>query len=148
MSIFNKQYNIYLAGKMQGLTPREMNLWRTVIVKSLTERAEGKGYKLTFFNPCEHYNFETKGYLSDKEVMDYDLCALEHSDIVIVNCKGVKTSNGTVMEIFDAWNKHIPILAFHGTEEDEKHPWIERCITRHDNSMADMLEYFDEFYLI
>ena len=34
--------------------------------------------------------------------MDYDLFHVEHSDFLIVNAKGLSTSSGTQIEIYDA----------------------------------------------
>lgn len=102
MSILNKKYQIYLGGKMSGLSFDEMNSWRVEAKEKIENMSELTGYRCSVFNPCDYYNFEQKLQQSEEEVMDYDLFHVEHSDFLIVNAKGLSTSSGTQIEIYDA----------------------------------------------
>lgn len=128
MGIIDKKWQIYLGGQMSGLSYDKMNQWRAETKKKILMMSEETDYHVSVINPVDFYNFERVEYQSQKEVMDYDLFHVEHSDFLIVNAEGLEDSKGTIMEIFDAWVHKIPIFVF-GTYVN-RHPWIERCITR------------------
>ena len=146
MGIIDKKWQIYLGGKMSGLSYDEMNSWRIDAKEKLKRTAELTGYKCKVFSPCDFYNFESKMYQSEKEVMDYDLFHVEHSDFLIVNALGLSTSSGTQIEIYDAWIHKIPVFVF--GQYDNKHPWIERCITRFEVDLNHVITYLKDFYFI
>lgn len=146
MSIIDKKWQIYLGGKMSGLSYDEMNSWRIDAKEKIEKMSELTGYKCKVFNPCNHYNFEQKMQQSEEEVMDYDLFHVEHSDFIIVNAEGLSTSSGTQIEIYDAWINKIPVLVF--GIYDNKHPWIERCITRFEPDIEHVINYLKDFYFI
>ncbi len=146
MSIIDKKWQIYLGGKMSGLSYEEMNLWRVDAKEKLNKMTELTGYKCKVFNPCDFYNFESKRHQSEEEIMDYDLFHVEHSDFLIVNAGGLSTSSGTQIEIYDAWIHKIPVFVF--GKYDNKHPWIERCVTRFETDIDNVVEYLKDFYFI
>lgn len=76
--------------------------------------------------------------------MDFDLRHVENSDFLIVNGDHLDTSTGTQIEIFHAWKHGIPVYLF--GEYQNPHPWVQRCITRTEPTMADVVMYIEEFY--
>lgn len=140
-----KKIQIYLAGKMTGLTYKEMNQWREDF---LTTVVEYDFYdKFHCINPVLYFNFEEKRYQSDKEVMDFDLRKVSSSDIIVVNLQGLNDSIGTCIELYEAYKRGIPILAI-GDDDTytNLHPWLKVFITRHDHSYREVIEYINDFY--
>lgn len=131
---------------MQGLTYNEMNEWRYAAKEMIAELADNTDYKVTVVNPVDFYNFESVEYQSDAEVMDYDLFHVEHSDFLIVNGDGLNDSKGTILEIFDAWQHGIPVFVF--GDYKHPHPWIERCVTRFESTLTDVILYLNKFYFV
>lgn len=145
-----KHLKIYLAGKMSGLTFDEMNEWRKELKRKLLAASEYAGYNVTVVNPVDYYNFEDIKYQSEREVEDYDLAHVVSSDIVIVNVKGLDSSDGTKIELHDAnYHNRIPVIAL---DESYKccdlHPWIKRDITRVEHTMENLVQYIKDFYMI
>lgn len=148
MAVSNKEWQYYLAGKMDGLTFNEMNQWREEAALKLKVLSETSGYKCTVINPCDFYNpVEDVRYQTDEEVMDYDINHLENSDFVIVNADGLGTSTGTQIEIFDAWKNNIPVFVF-GVGRGVIHPWLERCVTRFEPNLDYLITYLTDFYYV
>lgn len=140
---------IYLAGKMSGLTFNEMNEWRKDIKSIIEKYASYVGVDVNVINPVDYFNFEEKRYKSELEVMKFDLNKVKNSDIIVVNMKGLNTSIGTCIELYEAYKRDIPVLAFGSEEEyNELHPWIQCFITRHDDSYNNTAFYISEFYMM
>lgn len=146
MSVLDKKYQIYLAGKMSGLSYDDMNQWRLDMKRKLLELASLSNYRVSVINPVDFYNFESVQYQSDAEVMDYDLSHVAHSNFIIVNCENLSTSIDTNLEIYDAWTRKIPLFAF--GDYKHPHPWIERCIRRFEPDMDAIITYLRDFYFI
>ena len=144
----SKELTIYLAGAMTGLTFEEMNTWRENVKILLNEREELKDITLDVINPVMYFNFDKKIHQTEMEVMKFDLAKVKSSDIVIVNMNGLNTSIGTCIELYEAFKQEIPVLAF-GDDNlfNGLHPWIQNCITRHDETYFDTVNYIEDFYL-
>lgn len=141
---------IYAAGKMSGLDLSEMNEWRVNLKNILDKLVELKdNYEINFINPVDFYNFDNKAHKTEKEIMLFDLAHVKSSDIIIVNLDGVNTSIGTCIELYEAYKREIPILAF-GTDEiyEQIHPWIKECITRVESSIIGLCNYIFDFYMV
>ena len=65
MGIVDKKWQIYLAGKMSGLSFEEMYNWREDAKSRLLSMSNNAGYRLTVINPVDFYNFEK--YIESKE---------------------------------------------------------------------------------
>lgn len=143
MGMIDRKWQIYLAGKMGGLSFDEMNNWRLDAKRKLLTVATETDCKITVINPVDYYNFESVEYQTQEEVMDYDLFHVEHSDFLIVNGEGLDSSIGTIMEIYDAWNHKIPVFVF---GKHPTHPWIERCVTRFEKDIDSIISYLTKFY--
>ena len=149
MGDLNKALKIYLAGKMSGLEFDEMYEWRKHLREKLLTCADCASYKLSVINPVVYFNFENERYQSEKEVMDYDLAHVSTSDIIIVNLDGLNTSDGTKYELKEAYDNGIPVIAFGENDIYEKlHPWTKLYITRHEDTVENVIEYIQEFYMI
>ena len=146
MGIANKKWQIYLGGKMSGLSFNDMNTWRKDAKQKISDMAEIAGYSAIVINPVDFYNFENEKYQSQAEVMDYDLFHVKNSDFLIINADGLNSSVGTIMEIFCAWKNSSLIFVF--GEYKNRHPWIERCVTRFEDDVDGVIDYLKEFYFI
>lgn len=144
-----REMKIYLCGKMSGLTFKEMNRWRELVKHELKQKniALGNHIDLKTVNPVDYYNFQEHIEQSNKEVMQYDLRHVKTSDLVIANVNGLDTSIGSIIEIYEAYSKGIPVISL-GEKRvyDKLHPWIKECIMRHEDSIADLISYISEFY--
>lgn len=143
---------IYLAGKMSGLTYEEMNEWRENIKRSIEKEADlvGLKNKVSVINPVDYYNFENCRHQTESEVEDYDLAHVISSNIIVVNLKGLNSSDGTKIELHDAnYNNKIPVIAFGEKKLYENlHPWVKRDITRVEENENDVVSYIRDFYMI
>lgn len=143
-----KELTIYEAGKMSGLGLQQMITWRIELTKELEDVAEIVGVKINAVNPVNYFNFVQKRHQTKSEIMKFDLSKVKHSDIVVVNMDGLNTSIGTCIELYEAYKKEIPVLAFGSNElYEELHPWIQCCITRHDETYKDTVNYIKDFYM-
>lgn len=142
-----RDLQIYLSGKMFGLTKEEMNSWREQFIQIISPCADNYDVRLNCVNPCKYYNFEEKRQQSEMEVMKFDLNRVYESKVLIVNLDGLSSSIGTIIECYEAWSWDIPVLAFGEYSTYEAlHPWIKNCITRCDPSMLETIEYIKDFY--
>lgn len=99
-------------------------------------------------NPVCYYNFENPKHQNEKEVMKYDLAHVKTSNIIVVKLDGLNNSIGSCIELYEAYKKEIPVLAFGSNElYEELHPWIQCCITRHDETYKDTVNYIKDFYM-
>lgn len=143
---------IYLAGKMSGLTYKEMNEWRENIKRSIQKEADLVGLKdkVCVINPVDYYNFEKCRHQTESEVEDYDLAHVKSSDIIVVNLERLDSSDGTKIELHDAnYNNRIPVIAFGERQLYENlHPWVKRNITRVEEDENGVINYIRDFYMI
>lgn len=150
MSCKDIRLKIYLAGKMSGLTLKQMNDWRIELKRKLLISADYMEYDVLVVNPVDFYNFEEQKHQSDEEVEEFDLAHVVSSDIVIVNLDGLSSSDGTKIELHDAnYHRKIPVIAF-GDKKlyDKLHPWIKKDITRVEENIDSVIQYIEEFYMI
>lgn len=140
---------VYLAGKMGGLTFKEMNDWRVEAKTILEEMASNAGCKILVINPVSFYNFEVNKQQTDIEVENYDLAHVVSSDVIMVNLNGLDSSDGTKFELFEAYKHYgIPVIAFGDKGLYYKlHPWIKSKITRVENSIVDACNYIRDYYI-
>lgn len=142
-----RDYNIYLSGGMQKFGKdnfEEGNNWRQYC-KDALETFEC-GYKVKVCNPNELFNFKDEPrYVSEREVMNFDLHKLRQADLVIVNYND-KWSLGTQSEIAIAYDRRIPVI---GLNEDDQqlHSWQFCMCERVFNNIDEMLDYIEDFYL-
>lgn len=136
---------IYLSGGMGNLSFEEQSKWRNQVINAIKFNGYDYEKKPIFFNPVDHYNFTDVRYRTEREVMEYDLNALRHSDLVIVNFNDPK-SIGTAMELMLAKERNTPIIGF-GVNSQTIHPWLLESCTRICDNLREVVEYVVEFYL-
>lgn len=134
-----KEFKVYLAGGMTGLSYKDYTRWRNYII-SLTSRSDIK-----FFNPPSYYNLQSENYDTEKEVMEFDLYNLRSSDLVIVNFNS-PNSIGTAMELMLAKELKIPIIGIN-EENKQLHPWLTECVVKMFKNLEDAWNYVSNFYL-
>lgn len=143
-----KDIQIYLAGgicKFGKENFDEGNKWR-VYCKNTLQNYECN-YKVKVINPNDFFNFveEPLRYDNQREVMEFDLNKVRHSDLIICNFNDIY-SLGTMSEITIAYENRIPVIGL-DIDKQTLHPWqIEFC-TRIFNNMDEMLDYVEDFYL-
>ena len=143
-----KEFTIYLAGGMGKFGKDEFNKaneWRNYC-KSILENFEGN-YEVKVINPNDYFNFvdEPPAYRTQREIMEFDLNKVRHSDLIIVNFNDMY-SLGTMAELAIAYERRIPVVGLN-ENNDELHPWqIEFC-NRIFNDIDEMLDYVEDFYL-
>lgn len=134
---------IYLSGGMGNLSWEEQSEWRNRFIEEI------KGYdcekKAYFFNPVDYYNFKEVRYRTEKEVMDFDLNALRHSDLIVVNFND-PNSIGTSMELMLGKERNMPIIGINESEY-KLHPWLIEATSKMCKNLEESIDYIVEFYL-
>ena len=135
---------IYLSGGMGNISFEEQSKWRKQIINEIEINCHCEK-KPIFFNPVDYYNFTDVRYKTEREVMHFDLNALRHSDLVIVNFND-PNSLGTCAELAIAYEMKIPII---GINKDgyKLHPWLECFCDRMCDDIREAVDYVVEFYL-
>ena len=139
-----EKVKIYLSGGMGALSYEEQSKWRLQIIHAIKYNNECEK-KPIFFNPVDYYNFEEKPQKSEREVFEFDLNALRHSDLVIVNFNDPK-SIGTAQELILAKEYRIPVIAY-GVNGQAIHPWLLECCTRVCDDIREVVSHVVEYYL-
>lgn len=149
MNKLNKKFEIYLSGKMGGLTHEQYTEWRNKIALLLAEIGEN----VEIFDPAKKYNYEIMAHQTEKEVMRYELRKIEQCDLVILNLKNADTSVGTMFETAYAFKNNIPILGFI-TEKDiiqnpetVIHPWLLEACDRIEFDIPHLIDYVKKYYI-
>lgn len=135
---------IYLSGAMGSLSYEEQSKWRQQVMDAIKFNYECEK-KAIFFNPVNYYNFEEVRYRTQREVMQFDLNGLRHSDLVIVNFND-PSSLGTCAELAIAYDMKIPIVGIN-KDKKELHPWLECFCDRMCESIKEAVEYVVDFHL-
>ncbi len=151
------EYQIYLAGGMQGLSFDEMNEWRSRFKEKLIRYANAisPNSKLIVVNPCDYYNFEKKEYRTQREVMEYDLHRVRTSQLIVVDFTHKPVSIGTAMELAVAREHNIPIIGVCTADWENSndnpinhlHPWQKECCMRLCESYEELENYIKKFFL-
>jgi nucleoside 2-deoxyribosyltransferase len=135
---------IYWSGGMGALSYEEQSKWRQQVMDAIKYNYECEK-KALFFNPVNYYNFEEVRYKTQREVMNFDLNGLRHSDLVIVNFND-PSSLGTCAELAIAYDMKIPIVGIN-KDKNELHPWLECFCDRMCESIKEAVEYVVDFHL-
>lgn len=138
---------IYLCGKCTGLSFEEMNGWR----KKFTYLIESNSIDFIapkIFNPCNAFGqewYEKELSFSEKlKIKDFDLTAIRSSNLVVVNCKNIESSVGSVYEIAVAKELKIPIIGFNISEK--LHDWIKTSLDWECEDLIDAVDYIQRNY--
>ena len=136
---------IYLSGGMGSLNLEEQSRWRKQVINAILFGDYHWEKKPIFFNPVDYYNFTDVRYKSEREVVEFDLNALRHSDLVIVNFNDPK-SLGTCAELAIAYEMRIPIVGIN-KDKVELHPWLVEFTTRMCDDIREAVSHVVDFYL-
>ena len=148
-----KEYQIYLCGGMGKFGKDEFdkgNAWRVYCEKELSDFAKNWRTNCTVkvHNPNDYYNFLQNPPLYDnqREVMEFDLNLVRHSDLIIINFNDVY-SLGSMAELAIAYEKRIPVIGLN-IDRQTLHPWQECMCNRIFNDIDELLDYVEDFYLV
>ena len=119
------------------------NDWREYCARKL--ESQDCDVKVKVVNPNDYFNYLEKTYLSQREIMNFDLYKLRSSDLVIVNFND-KYSLGTMGEISIAHERRIPVIGLN-TEKQELHPWQYEMCERIFDDIDEMLCYVLDYYI-
>ena len=99
-------------------------------------------------NPNDYYNFLQNPPLYDnqREVMEFDLNLVRHSDLIIINFNDVY-SLGSMAELAIAYERRIPVIGLN-TDRQTLHPWQECMCNRIFNDIDELLDYVEDFYMV
>ena len=142
---------IYLSGAMGGLSVPEQKYWRNQVKTAIMSQLDISGtMKMpVFHSPPDYYpyvkdiNYSERK--SEREVMEFDLYQVRHSDLIIVNFDH-PNSIGTAMELMLAKEYHIPVVGLNA-EGHELHSWLSECCIRICDSMNELVTHVVDFYL-
>lgn len=129
---------IYLAGAMTafGSEDKFPLLWRNDLTNMLGDTYEVINPAIFDWLKIDH---------EKKEIMDWDLYQVRHSDIVVVNFTRCATSLGTQHELAVAYELRIPILGLNENNEP-LHPWSRIVCQKIFDCKADLEEYIRIHY--
>ena len=142
-------FNVYISGAITRLKSKEEENYRYTIKKRLENGNDMHGYKqkVCVFNPIEFFNYiDEKKYISEKQVMNYELDKLRKSDLVIVDFKNHK-SLGTMSEMSIAYERRIPIIGLNLNSYD-LHPWQKEMCDLIFYNYNQLISYIIEYYLV
>ena len=147
-----KEYQIYLCGGMGKFGKDEFdkgNSWRVYCKNTLNNFMKGCyiNCNVKIHNPNDYYNFLQNPPIYDnpREVMEFDLNLVRHSDLIIINFNDVY-SLGSMAELTIAYEKRIPVIGLN-TDNQVLHPWQEVMCSKIFNDIDKMLDYVEDFYL-
>lgn len=127
--------NIYLAGKMSGLSYEEMNGWRTKAKMLLKEAGFG------ILNPVES---EISEDLTAREIVTNNKTMIRKSDIILAEFDNEAPSFGTVGEIVFSSELRIPVISW--GRHPIRNPWIQEHVVRHFETMEEAIAYLVNCY--
>lgn len=142
-------FNIYIAGAMGGIPYTTYKPRRNDIKNGLTDfynnNSNSYPYILYVTDPSDYYNYNNQVHKTEKEVMNFELNKVRHSDLIVVDFYE-SYSLGTMTELTIAHEHRIPIIGIND-QDNILHPWqIEMC-ERIFDSIDDAVMYIGEFYL-
>lgn len=131
---------VYLCGKMSGLNQNEVIAKRVQIKHSL----EYMSKNIQCFNPAAHYNYDVNAHKSEREIFEYELFFVKHSDVVLADLKDINQSVGSIVEITTAYQNGIPVIGYGDTTQ--VHPWILEMMLRTEENAGLACEYISKFF--
>ena len=145
-----KQYKIYTAGKMTGLTYEEQIGWREELGRAIRMKSD---QSVVVINPPKYYNpLDQNASRVEMEAKEWDLSQIADSDIVVFNLQDIETSIGTIYELgfVNALNaytdKHIYVIGIGG--ERPLHPWIKSGMFRWEPDFWSAADYIVSHLII
>lgn len=139
-----QKLKIYLAGQCKGLSD-EGREWRERVTEQLETVAGWVDANIAVIDPTKYFSYEEKRHKTQRQVKQYYLWQIAHSDIVLLNCDGADVSIGTAQEVQFAVDHNIPVIGF---GSGSAYPWITEadCQVVFD-SMHEAVDYIRDFYM-
>ena len=134
---------------MCGITYENAMSWRRMIEELIKESTDKP---IRFIHPPLYYNYEQRNHKTEKEVKDWEINAIRHSDIIIVNLDNINESVGSHYELATAdavsayTGNKIFIIGIGGLTEII-HPWILDSIHRREDDFKSAAEYITNYLL-
>ena len=146
-----REMTIYLAGGMGKFGKENFdksNNWRCYCKEILESMGKNDGIDIVAINPNEYFNFsdEPPRYISQREIMEFDINKVRNSDLIIVNFNDVY-SLGTMCELAIAYERRIPVVGLN-IDKQELNPWQVEFCTRIFTDVDEMLDYVEWFYIL
>lgn len=133
---------IFLSGGQKNLDKESRTSWRKWLKKDLM--CDNK-VKCLIFDPTEHFDYDLP-YISERQIMNYDLYHIRTSDIIIVNFND-PSSIGTATEIATAFELRKPIIGLHEDKSKEIYPWHIEMVDYIADDLEDLSWYIKTQYL-
>ena len=127
--------NIYLAGKMAGLSYEEMNEWRIKAKTWLQDAGFG------ILNPVESGISEES---STKEIVMNNKAMIMKSDIILAEFDNADPSFGTIGEVVFSSEHQKPVITW-GSHPIEN-PWIQEHVVKHFDELEEAVAYLISCY--
>ena len=138
-----KEFVIYLAGASKNV-PDEGFTWRKSAENELYRYADILNYKIKVINPNDYFTYKEKRHKTNKQIKEFYMDKVRHSNLILVNLNNTNTSPGTAQELQCASDNLIPIIGF-GTENI--YLWLSEADCQVVfNEMNEAIEYIVNFY--
>ena len=124
---------VYLAGKMTGLSQKDMIRWRNASRQHL----EDNGFKVL----CPASLPLDIDNVTDREIVHSNKYQIRHSDIILAELAYKEISIGTVSEIIFAGTMDKPVIVWGEAYNIVDYPWIKEHTTKHFKTLNKALEY-------
>jgi len=127
--------NVYLAGKMAGLTYEEMNEWREKAKTWLKDAGFG------ILNPVESgINEESE----PKEIVMNNKAMIRKSDIILAEFDNEDPSFGTIGEVIFSSEQRKPVISW--GKYPIGSPWIQEHVVKHFDELEEAVAYLISCY--
>lgn len=136
---------IYLAGPARNMPYDEQVLWRSEIKNSLWSGEYDWNVYPKLIMPNEYYNSDNYHSNDEKEVFDFDLNLVRHSDVVVALFNAIE-SIGTLVEISVAYENRIPVVIYNTTGYN-LHPWLREIGVKECRTCDELVSYLTKFFL-
>lgn len=137
--------NVYLAGRIEGLTFEQAADWRNLAAARFDE--EG----IDCYNPCDHVplalrngiitteNVRAMGGFRADEIFAQDVFHLQNCNVFLVNLNNPRI--GTLIELGIAYTLQLTIVGFGGSPDLRKHPFIYKTIQVMFDSLDEAVDF-------
>lgn len=138
-----KNYKIFTAGKTSGFSYPQQMEWRNQLEGLIRSKCDKSVF---FIHPPIFYPH------GGREAMEWDMCQIMDSDIMVVNLENISDSIGTCIElgIAAAMNmfgyKYIYVVGIGSSDIDS--PWLSSVVFHREETLEDAAEYIKNYLLV
>ena len=122
---------VYLAGKMGGLTQKEMTEWREMATRIF------KFSDIKVLDPCK----TSLENLGDAVIVASNKWMIDNCDVVLAEFDHDNISLGTFGECIYAMGKGKPVVMWGGNGSIISHPWATQHRVCHEREMETAIEF-------